>query len=431
MNELMLNKFLEKAEKLDREDRLSEFRKEFLIPEKNGKKVIYFCGNSLGLQPLKVKENLETELNDWAKLGVEGHVKAKNPWMFYHKNFNSPLAKLTGAKEHEVAAMNSLTANLHFLMVSFYRPETKRFKILIEDKAFPSDHYAVESQIRFHGHDPADALIIVRPPKGMTYIPDDVIIDTIEQHKDELVLVMLSGINYYTGQLFDMKSITQKAHSIGAFAGFDLAHAIGNVPLQLHDWNVDFAVWCTYKYLNSGPGSVGGAYVHEKHAAEQNIPRFNGWWGYKENERFEMNSNFKPENGMAAWQLSNLPVLSMAAHKAALDLFDKAGIQNVRDKSIKLTAFIESCLNEIIQNNQWEKNMQLITPADPEKRGAQLSILINYKGNELFNALKNAGIITDWRKPDVIRIAPAPLYNTYSEAYEFVRIVEAEYLKLQ
>lgn len=406
------------AEHLDQEDPLASYRDSFHIPDHNGRKVIYFTGNSLGLQPKSTAEFINQELSDWAKLGVEGHFdeEANRPWFHYHKFSKQALGNLVGALDHEVVAMNSLTTNLHLLMVSFFQPKGKRTKILIEKHAFPSDQYAVETQLRFHGLDPNEALIEIGPREGEEILHTADILKTIDEHADELALVLLSGVQYYTGQFFELEKISQAAHDAGAKAGFDLAHAIGNVPLQLHNWGVDFATWCSYKYLNSGPGNVSGIFVHENYAEAVDLPRFGGWWGHNEELRFKMEKGFHPMYGADGWQLSNVNVLSGAAHLAALKLFEKVGISELRKKSIYLTAYCEWLINEL---NKGDERVRIITPSDPEQRGCQLSLVINEKGKKVFDYLFENGVIADWREPDVIRIAPVPFYNSYRDVYDF------------
>jgi kynureninase len=397
------------AKKMDRADPLKSFRKNFLLPEG-----IYFTGNSLGLQPKNAKSFISTELKDWAKLGVEGHFHAKRPWLYYHKFAKKSLAKLTGAKPYEVVAMNQLTVNLHLMLVSFYKPSGGRFKIITEAGAFSSDQYAFESHIRLHGLHPDAALIEISPRPDEYALRTEDIIKVIQQNSGQLALVIFGGVQYYTGQFFDISAITKAAHDAGAFAGFDLAHAIGNVPLALHDHEVDFAVWCSYKYLNSGPGGVAGAFVHEKHFNNKDLPRLSGWWGYKEDDRFEMKKGFVPMEGVDAWQLSNFPVFSGAAHLAALEVFDKTSMKKLRAKSQMLTGYAEFLLKET--NSE---SFTIITPPD---RGCQLSILMKTNGRKVFDKLTKAGVIADWREPDVIRIAPVPLYNTFEEVWRFGQI---------
>lgn len=409
---------LEYAQSLDQVDILYSFRERFLFPQHNGKNACYLCGNSLGLQPKSVGYLMNLELEDWAKYGVEGHFKARNPWFSYHSMFTERLAKIVGAKKNEVVAMNTLTVNLHLLMTSFYRPEGKRYKILMEAGAFPSDQYAVESQVRMHGYDPEDAIIEIAPKEGAYIIEEEDILKVISDTNGELALVMIGGVNYYTGQFFDLKKISEAAHRVGAYVGFDLAHAVGNIPLQLHDWNVDFACWCSYKYLNSGPGGVGGAYVHEHHATNPKVFRLAGWWGNDEETRFKMEKGFVPKNTAESWQMSNAPVFNMVAHHAALDIFDKAGMAALREKSEKLTAYLEFLLNQITN-----LPFIIITPGQPQRRGCQLSLLFQERGKEVFDKLTEQGVIADWREPNVIRIAPVPLYNTFEDAYRFYEIL--------
>ena len=406
------------AREQDEVDILYPFRERFRIPQHEGRDVYYFCGNSLGLQPKSVAYLMEQELEDWAKYGVEGHFQARNPWFSYHKLFNERLAKIVGAKPDEVVATNTLTVNLHLLMVSFYRPEGKRYKILMEASAFPSDQYAVETQVRMHGYDPADAIIEIAPRQGEHIIEEQDILQAIEDAGESLALVMLGGVNYYTGQFFDLAKITQAAHRVGAYAGYDLAHAVGNIPLQLHDWNIDFACWCSYKYLNSGPGGVGGMYVHEHHYSNPKIFRLGGWWGNSESTRFKMEKGFIPQNNAGSWQMSNAPVFNMVAHNASLDIYDKAGMKALREKSERLTAYLEWLLRQITH-----LPFEIITPTDAHRRGCQLSMLFGERGKEVFETLTANGVIADWREPNVIRVAPVPLYNTYEDCYKFYEIL--------
>ncbi len=402
----------------DQVDILFPFRERFLFPQHEGKDVYYFCGNSLGLQPKSVRYLFDQELEDWGKYGVEGHFRARNPWFSYHNMFTERLAKIVGAQKNEVVAANTLTVNLHLLMLSFYRPKGNRYKIIMEAGAFPSDQYAVETQVRMYGYEPDDAIIEIKPREGEYIIEEEDILKAIADAGDSLALVMFGGVNYYTGQFFDLKKITDAAHSAGAYAGFDLAHAIGNIPLQLHDWDVDFACWCSYKYLNSGPGGVGGIYVHDKHVNNPNIFRLAGWWGNDEKDRFKMEKGFIPQKNAGSWQMSNAPVFNMVAHNASLDIFDKAGMQALRAKSEKLTSYMEYLLKQV-------KHLPftIITPADVKRRGAQLSMLFHERGREVFDKLTENGVIADWREPNVIRIAPVPLYNTYTDAFRFYEIL--------
>lgn len=414
---------LEFARQQDNTDKLSSFRDKFFFPEINGKRALYFCGNSLGLQPKTASDALQQELNDWAKFAVEGHFHAKNPWFSYEKMFDEPLANLLGAKPSEVCAMGSLTNNLHLLLVSFYRPTAKRFKILCEEKPFVSDQYALESQVKFHGLNPEETIVELKPRVGEFTLRTEDILSKIEELKDELALVMIGGVNYYTGQAFDMKSITEAAHKAGAIAGYDLAHAAGNLAVHLHDWNVDFACWCSYKYLNSGPGSVAGIFVHERHGNNKTLPRFAGWWGNDPETRFKMEKGFVPAQGADGWQLSNAPVFSMAVHKAALDIFDEAGIENLREKSLQLTGFLEFIIDEENSRNSEveipKSKITILTPRDKNQRGCQLSLIFSENGKQIHEQLLKAGIITDWRNPDVIRLAPVPLYNSFEDVWKF------------
>lgn len=417
-----MTQLLDKARQLDAEDTLAHFRSQFHLPtDSQGSPLIYFCGNSLGLQPKNATRYLETSLEKWKTQAVEGHFQQPDPWLSYHKLLKKPLAHICGAKEHEVVSMNNLTTNLHLMMVSFYRPSTDRYKILLEAGAFPSDQYAVESQVRFHGYAPEDAIIEMKPRAGEETLRTEDILHTIEQQANQLALVLFPGIQYYSGQLFDMERITAGAHQAGAKAGFDLAHAVGNVPLRLHDWNVDFAVWCTYKYLNAGPGNNGGAFVHERYAEAHDLPRFAGWWGHDEGERFQMKKGFKPMYGVDGWQLSNVNILSTAVQRASMEITAAAGMENLRAKSIGLTAFLEEC---ILSLDPEGKRIRIITPRDPEARGCQLSMLSASHGRQLFDKLTTAGIVVDWREPDVIRVAPTPLYNTFGEVYRFYEILK-------
>jgi kynureninase len=409
------------AKKMDNDDVLKHFRQQFIIPTHHNKEVVYFTGNSLGLQPKTTLNYIQQELNDWGSLGVEGHFKAANPWMHYHEMFAQPLAAIVGAKETEVVAMNQLTVNLHLLMVSFYKPTAQRYKIICEAKAFPSDQYAIESQIKFHGFNYDEALIEVAPRAGEHCIRLEDILQTIETHKNEVALVLFGGVNYYTGQVFNIEQITKAAHAAGAYCGFDLAHAVGNIPLQLHTWNVDFACWCSYKYLNSGPGGVAGIYIHEKHHQAQ-LPQFSGWWGYVKDTRFKMEKGFKPIPTAEAWQLSNAPVLSMAAHKAALDIFMQAGLSNLYSKAKQLSSYLLFIIEEI--NKQWGKQViEVITPTNNEERGCQVSMLMLQNGKTIFNALMQQGVVVDWREPNVIRAAPVPLYNSFEDVFKFGQII--------
>lgn len=412
------------AQQLDAKDPLKAFRNKFHIPSFHEKQVRYFTGNSLGLQPKATKEYVLEELDAWEKFGVEGHFLAKKPWFAYHEKLTDKVANIVGAKPIEVVVTHSLTTNLHLLMVSFYRPQGKRTKLIYEAKAFPSDQYALESQVKFHGLDIEKDLIEIAPRDGVHLIREEDILAKIAEVGEELALVMIGGVNYYTGQLFDMKKITDATHKVGAIAGFDLAHAAGNINLKLHDWGVDFAAWCSYKYLNSSPGGVSGMFVHERHADKPELPRFAGWWGYDKETRFLMQPGFKPMKGAEGWQLSNAPVLGMAAHNASLDIFEEAGMDRIGEKRDLLTAYMEYIIDEISEKNKESCTFEIITPRDKSKRGAQLSILVHGQGKSLFDSLSSEGVVADWREPNVIRVAPAPLYNSFEDVYYFGQILE-------
>ena len=408
------------AESLDKADPLKIFRSYFYLPkDKDGNELIYFTGNSLGLQPKSTFDFINQELLDWEKYGVEGHFHAKNPWLPYHEFLTKSMSEVVGAKPIEVVVMNTLSVNLHLMMVSFYRPTAKKYKIMIEGDAFPSDKYAVQSQLRFHGFDPNEGLIELKAREGEVLLRHEDILAKIEQHGEELALVMIGNSNYYTGQAFDMKSIAAEGHKQGAFVGFDCAHGAGNLLLDLHDSNIDFAVWCTYKYLNSGPGSLGGVFVHERHSQKKDIPRFEGWWGHNKETRFKMRDDFEPIPGVEAWQLSNPPILSMAAIMSSLQIFAEAKIENLRAKSIKLSSYLEYLINEI-----GDESIKIITPSDPNQRGSQLSIQMKNADNKLFDWLTEKGVVADWREPDVIRVAPTALYNSFGDVYQFVNLLK-------
>ncbi|MFM7671104.1 MAG: kynureninase [Bacteroidota bacterium] len=411
----------EQARQLDELDSLADFRDSFHIPVLSGKEVLYFTGNSLGLMPKVAGSYVQQELNDWATLGVEGHFDAKHPWLSYHEIFPSLLSPLLGALETEIVVMNQLTVNLHLLMVSFYRPTPTRFKILCEGRAFSSDQYAMESQVRFHGLDPDAAIVEVFPKEGETYIRKEDMIEAIHQQGDSLALVLIGGVNYYTGQLFDMSAITAAGKKMGAVVGFDLAHAVGNVALQLHDWDVDFATWCSYKYLNSGPGGVSGIFVHERHHSA-NLPRFNGWWGYRKEDRFQMTKGFEPIHTAEAWQLSNAPVISMAVHHASLDIFRQAGIDRLHAKRDQMAYLMMAGLNGI--GEKFPRLFEILTPSAMSERGCQTSLYFSQGGRDIFNALEASGMLTDWRDPGVIRFAPVPLYNRFSDIARFLERFE-------
>ncbi|SDD23347.1 Kynureninase [Mucilaginibacter pineti] len=401
----------------DQQDPLKDFRKQFLIPQHNGKDVVYLCGNSLGLQPSSASKYINDQLSNWQNLAVEGWFQGDDPWLEYHKSLAISVSKIVGAKESEVTVMNSLTVNLHLLMVSFYKPNSKRYKILMEGGAFPSDQYAVESQVRFHGFDPKDAVIEIFPREGEVTLRTEDIIQQIRDNADEVALVLFAGINYYTGQFFDLQAITKAGHDAGAYVGFDLAHAAGNVPLQLHDWGGDFACWCSYKYMNSGPGGISGVFVHEKHFNNQQLDRFAGWWGYRADKRFLMAPGFEAANGANGWQVSTAPILLQALFKASMAIFDSAaGICRLREKSLALTGYLEFLIGQI-NKQQGEEVFRIITPANPHERGCQLSVVCLRNAKAIFQYLANNGVIGDWREPDVIRLSPVPLYNTFEDVY--------------
>jgi len=420
------------AERFDQQDPLKDFRAEFLFPQRNGRDSLYFCGNSLGIQPRGAMDALRLEMERWQALGVDGHFEGALPWTQYHKSLTEPSAHIVGARPDEVIVMNTLTVNLHLMMVSFYRPTSNRFKIIMEAGAFPSDQYAVQSQVKFHGYDPKEAIVEVMPRPGRMTLELEDILATIETHGAETALVLFGGVNYYTGQLFDMQAITEAGHRVGAMVGLDLAHVAGNVPLQLHDWNVDFAVWCTYKYINSGPGALSGCFIHERHAFNKDLPRFAGWWGHDEHRRFLMEKDFVPTPGAEGWQLSNAPILAFPPMRVSHELHQRAGMLALRQKSRQLTGYLEFLIDEL---NQSGKNYRFITPRDPEQRGAQLSFITGREGKALFDYLTKNGVICDWREhnlPDddgveagsgVIRIAPAPIYNSYMDVWELVDLL--------
>lgn len=417
----MLDRTLECARRMDRDDALARFRAEFHIP-KHGEvqEEIYFCGNSLGLQPRRTVSYVNEFLSDWAAIGVRGHFEGTHPWLPYHEFLTAGLASLAGALPNEIVAMNSLTVNLHLMMVSFYRPTASRFKILIEDHAFPSDTYAVDSHLRHHGLDPAHALVKISPRQGEELIRDDDLFNLIKREGSSLALILLPGVQYYTGQVLPMEEIVKHGHSIGAIVGFDLAHAMGNIVLNMHDWDVDFAAWCSYKYLNSGAGSVAGCFIHERHVKDAALPRFAGWWGHDKATRFQMGSEFQPIPTAEGWQLSNPPILSLAAIRASLEVFTEAGGMSVlRAKSEKLTGYLEYLLQAECDNH-----IDIITPNDPTQRGCQLSLSLRSAGKEVHQRLEAAGVACDWREPNVIRVAPTPLYNSFEEVYRFVHLLK-------
>ncbi len=408
------------AVELDNNDALKGYRDKFFIPKNpGGKDVIYFAGNSLGLQPKTVGAYIEQVLKDWAQFGVDGHMKAKHPWLPYHEFLTGQTAGLVGALPIEVINMNTLTVNLHLTLVSFYRPSKTRYKILIESPAFPSDHYAVQSHIRFHGYDVKKALIEIFPELDDNYIRTENILELIEKEGDSIALILLPGVNYYSGQAFEFEKITKAGHDKGILVGFDLAHGTGNLLLNLHDWDVDFAVWCSYKYLNAGPGAIAGCFVHEKYAADNNIPKFWGWWGHDKATRFLMDKKFIPIPGTESWQLSNPPILQLAALRASLDIFDEVGMKRLSCKSELLTSYMEYLIEDLD-----EKNIEIITPNDNSQRGCQLSLRTKASGKKIYRKLLAAGVVCDWREPDVIRVAPVPLYNTFQDVWNFVEILK-------
>ena len=417
----LFNTTLEFAQYKDREDQLKSFRSRFYFPVSPSsprEKAIYFCGNSLGLQPKDVESTILQELKDWQDLAVGGYMQAKNPWLTYQEPFRPPLARIVGAQEDEVTVMNALTVNLHLLLLSFYRPTSTRYKIIMEAGAFPSDQYALETQVKWHGYAPDDAIIEISPREGEKLIREEDLLTAIDKHSDSLALVLFGGINYYTGQFFDIAAITAAAHKAGALAGFDLAHVVGNIPLRLHEWEVDFAVWCSYKYLNGGPGAVGGAYIHQRYAQDKDFSRMGGWWGNEEATRFKMEKGFIPKNNAGGWNMSTAQVFNMAALKASLRLFEEAGMEKLRAKSMELTAYLSFLLHQLPN-----LRFSIITPADPAKRGAQLSLFFEQHGKAIHQKMTEAGIIVDYREPGVIRVAPAPLYNSFEDVHRFYHIL--------
>jgi len=412
---------LDFAKQLDQEDPISYLRNEFHIPrDKEGKEWLYFTGNSLGLQPKITSKYIEQELDDWANFGVEGHFEAKNPWLSYHELLTDTMAKVVGAKPVEVVVMNTLTTNLHLLMVSFYQPSKTKYKIIIESDAFPSDRYAVQSQLSFHGFDPDEALIEWKPKEGKELLELEDLKSILDSQGDEVALLLIGGVNYYTGQYLDIKKIAELGHAKKCMVGIDLAHGVGNIQPNLHDSGVDFAAWCTYKYLNSGPGSLSGLFVHEKHAQRKDLPRFAGWWNHNKETRFNMRQPFDVMSGAEGWQLSNPPILSMAAIKASLDIFDKVGMSALLNKSKKLTGFFEYLIHEIASDT-----IKIITPTHPNERGCQLSLQVKNADKNLHKKLTENNIITDWREPDVIRCAPVPMYTSFEDVYCMVKTLES------
>ena len=410
---------LESALEQDKNDPLAHFRQRFHFPKSNsGKSYIYFSGNSLGIQPDTAEQYVKEEMDAWKQLAVNAHLESKRPWLPYHEFLTSYSAGIVGALDKEVVVMNSLTVNLHLLMASFYRPQGKRKKILIEKQTFSSDRYAVQSQLKFHGNDPNDDLILLEPDvEGFISISS--IMNSLNNHGEEIALVLIGGVNYYTGQAIDMAAITDIAQNCGCRVGFDLAHAAGNLKLNLHDWGVDFAAWCGYKYLNGGPGAPSGVFIHERHLERTDLPRFEGWWGHDKSTRFQMPKNFEPLQTAEAWQLSNPPILSMAALLSSLEIFHEAGMSKLRQKSEKLTSYLESLIK-----SELEEVIKIITPASPQSRGCQLSLRLLQPINDITNILRERGVISDWREPNVIRVAPVPLYNTFEDCYNFVQIIK-------
>lgn len=412
---------LQFATSLDAKDPLANYRKQFHFPKQNGEEVVYFTGNSLGLQPKIARTYVDEVMTDWEELGVEGHFESKKPWWDYHERFGTQLSKVVGSLPEEITVMNTLTVNLHLLMVSFYRPTKTRYKIICEEKAFPSDQYMLASQLRFHGLNPEDALVEIKKRPGEHNFRTEDILQTIKQVGEECALVLIGGVNYYTGQVFDMKTITTAAKKQGANVGWDLAHAVGNVALQLHDWNVDFAAWCSYKYMNSGPGSASGCFIHKKHHGKTDIPRFEGWWGHNKKERFLMGTEFQPEPDANAWQISNAPILSLAPYLASLQMFDEIGMDAIIEKRNQIVSYLEFILKEV--SNQLDAKFEVITPSKPEERGTQLSVFLHGYGKEVFHYLMKNGIFVDWREPNVIRLAPAPLYCSYLDMFKFGKVL--------
>jgi len=417
-----LKNTIDYARFLDEQDPLRSFRDKFYIPLVNDKEAIYFTGNSLGLQPKKAQDYVLNEMEDWANYGVEGHHHARNPWISYHEMFPALLSKIVGAKEEELVVMNQLTVNLHLLMTSFYRPTKERFRMICEAKAFPSDQYAIASQVKLHGYEPDDAIIEISPRDGEFDIRTEDILSVIHQYKDSVALVLFGGVNYYSGQVFNMPAITKAAHAAGAYCGFDLAHAAGNINLQLHEWDVDFACWCSYKYMNSGPGGVSGVFINERHHTSKDLPRLAGWWGHDKESRFKMDKEFVPIPTAEGWQLSNSNIISMAVHKAALDIFEEAGMEKLIKKSKALTSYLFFILDEINKSSA-ETLIDIITPRNENEHGCQVSMLMVKDGKKIFEELKKQSVIADWREPNVIRIAPVPLYNSFEDIFKFGEIL--------
>ena len=415
------------AKQLDANDELAHYKNEFYFPQHNGKDVIYFTGNSLGLQPKITKSYVDEIMNDWANMAVEGHFYSDKPWWDYHERFCEPLSKIVGALPSEVGVMNTLTVNLHLLLVSFYQPTTTRFKIICEEKAFPSDQYMLQTQVAFHakniGFNPSEAIVEVKRREGELNIHHEDVMAKIKEVGDELALVIIGGVNYYTGQVFDMQAITKVGHDQGAIVGWDLAHAAGNIEMHLHDWQVDFAAWCSYKYMNSGPGNASGFFVHEKHHTNKNLARFAGWYGHNKERRFLMEPSFDPVQGANGWQVSNLPVLSLAPYLASVEMFNSVGMDKLIAKRNLITSYLEFVLQEIDKEVE-QANFEIITPSNPAERGCQLSVYLHGQGKELFNYLMQNGVVTDWREPNVIRLAPVPFYTSFEDMYEFGQILK-------
>lgn len=411
------------AQSLDANDELRTYRDEFHFPKVNGKQVIYFTGNSLGLQPKRTKLYVDEVMSDWANMAVEGHFYSDKPWWDYQERFAVPLSEIVGAKPSEVGVMNTLTVNLHLLMVSFYNPTPKKYKIICEEKAFPSDQYMFQSQVKFHGFDPKDAIVEIKRREGEANIRLEDVLAKIEEVGSELALVLIGGVNYYTGQVFDMKTITAAGQKQGAYVGWDLAHAAGNIKLDLHDWNVDFAAWCSYKYMNSGPGNASGFFVHEKHHNDKELKRFAGWYGHNKERRFKMEPDFDPVHGADGWQISNLPILSLAPYLASVEMFAEVGMDKLITKRNLITAYLEFVLHEI-DNELDGAEFEILTPSNQDERGCQLSVYLHGQGRELFERLMKNGVITDWREPNVIRLAPAPFYCSFEDMYDFGQILK-------
>ena len=417
----MIDKFtLAYAQELYAKDELKYCRDKFYIPYIGDKEATYFLGNSLGLQPKKTQDEVLNVMENWANFGVEGFFMGEDPWMEYHKTLSPILSKIIGAKPEEIVTMNHLTVNLHLLMISFYNPTATRYKIICEAKAFPSDQYAFQSQVNMHGLNVNDAIVEVQPKAGTELITTEDILEAIEANKDSVALVLFSGVNYYTGQVFNIAAITAAAHKANAYAGFDLAHAAGNIKLELHKWDVDFACWCNYKYLNSGPGAIAGAYIHEKHFANKKLKRLEGWWGNDEKNRFKMEPTFTPSPSAEAWQMSTAPVMLLAAHKTSLQIFEEVGFEKILAKSKELSAYLFYVLNEI--NNP--KKFDILTPTNPDERGCQVSISVKENAKAIFDELFKNEIFADWREPNVIRVAAVPLYNTFEDIFYFANVLQ-------